>query len=144
MRFAIILAAASATLVAAQDFSKCSNTQALVDCATPFSNAITDCGTKIDCICKNATGAFDCFEKYCPEEDFPYQSTVDSQCGTGSVSSGDATSTGTSASSTGEPLANDNTSGDKKSGGGDTGAGASLFAPAGGLLAAIVAVAAML
>ncbi|KFY30240.1 hypothetical protein V493_02049 [Pseudogymnoascus sp. VKM F-4281 (FW-2241)] len=137
MRFAIILVAASATIVAAQGFEQCSDTQALLECASPINSAIGDCGVEnVDCFCKNITDSLDCFEKYCPQVEFPFQSIMESRCGAGSYSSDND-----------EPEANDDTSGasdDQKSGGGEEGAGASLFAPSSGLLSAIVAVAAML
>ncbi|KFY30447.1 hypothetical protein V493_01902 [Pseudogymnoascus sp. VKM F-4281 (FW-2241)] len=157
MRFSIILAAAaSVTIVAAQDFSTCKDTSAVISCASPFSSAMTDCSTSdTDCICKNGKGALDCFDKHCPEVAFPGRSTIESQCGSssGGGSSSDDSKTDDksddepeanddTSSSSNEPEANDDTSGSNN--GPAEGAGASLFAPAGGLLAAIVAAAAML
>lgn len=58
MRFAIVLAAAAATIVAAQDLGNvqdCSDPQGLADCAGPYVSAVNDCATSdVDCYCKVA------------------------------------------------------------------------------------------
>ncbi|KFY71222.1 hypothetical protein V499_08573 [Pseudogymnoascus sp. VKM F-103] len=174
MRFSLLLAAASATIVAAQvdlgDVQNCSDPQGLSNCAAPYLKDVQNCGnTDISCLCKAATGGQACFTKYCPEVTFPYSAELQAECGgsgsgsgsgtgssSGDTSSGSASETGSgsasstgsggSASSTDAPTngdSNSNTNTAPKSGGGDPGAGASIFAPAGSLLAAIVAIAAM-
>lgn len=60
MRFAIILAAASAAIVAAQDFEQCSDMPALSSCTTPLNSAQADCGVDYDCLCKNLTDRLEC------------------------------------------------------------------------------------
>ncbi|OBT88852.1 hypothetical protein VE02_01941 [Pseudogymnoascus sp. 03VT05] len=154
------------------DVQNCSDPQGLGNCAAPYLTEVENCGTNIPCLCKAAAGGQECFTKYCPEVTFPYLAEFQSECGSSGSgsgsgsSSGDTTSgsgscsgsasetgSGGSASSTEAPTngdsnsngnGNSNTNTAPKSGGGDPGAGASIFAPAGSLLAAIVAIAAML
>ncbi|OBT54025.1 hypothetical protein VE04_06075 [Pseudogymnoascus sp. 24MN13] len=171
MRFSLLLAAASATIVAAQvdlgDVQNCSNPQGLSSCAAPYLTDVQNCGnTDISCRRPGRHRR----TSYCPEVTFPYSAELQAECGgsgsgsgsgtgssSGDTSSGSASSTGSgsasetgsggSASSTDAPTngdSNSNTNTAPKSGGGDPGAGASIFAPAGSLLAAIVAIAAML
>ncbi|ELR07594.1 hypothetical protein VC83_03695 [Pseudogymnoascus destructans] len=159
MRFSVLLAATAATIVAAQadlgNVQNCKNPQGLLDCAKPYFVDVNNCGSNIPCLCKAATGGQQCFTKYCPEVTFPYSAELQSECGSSGSGSGSGTGSGTgsgsgsgtsSGSSTGSTNAptNSNSNNAPKSGGGVPGAGASIFAPAGSLLAAIVAVAAML
>ncbi|KFY13701.1 hypothetical protein V492_03095 [Pseudogymnoascus sp. VKM F-4246] len=128
MRFSAILAVAAATMVAAQsdlpDPSKCEDYTGLAKCATPFTSAGLECSTDdADCLCKNTNSLVECFDKYCPGVDVPGMTSAEDAC------AGKGTA--------------DTSNSDDKSGGGDEGAGASLFAPAGGLIAAIAVAVAM-
>ncbi|KFY35087.1 hypothetical protein V494_06219 [Pseudogymnoascus sp. VKM F-4513 (FW-928)] len=122
MRFSAILAVAAATMVAAQSDlpnpSDCKDFTGLVSCASPLTNAVSDCGQDVDCVCKSSNSLIECFDKYCPGVDVPNMDEAKDACaGKGTADTSDS---------------------DDKSG-----AGASLFAPAGGLIAAIAVAVAM-
>jgi hypothetical protein len=71
MRVAIILAAVSATIVAAvdigsidpSDYANCKDPQGLLTCAQPELDAVQSCSTSdMDCLCAAATAG----QKYAP------------------------------------------------------------------------------